>query len=107
MRKVAGPVTAVSETFSAHDLIGWPPIVVGNIGTPLYADSVEVFGVLLQNSEHSENTVLWGNAAHQWMELRPGESVVVSVSNPNLLFVRTDGGSATINWAAFAAEHLV
>lgn len=107
MRKIAGPIQAVSETFSALDLIGWPPVVVGNVGIPLDTTSVEVFGILLQNSADSDNPILWGNEDHQWMELRPGESVVVSVSNPSYLYVRTDAGNATVNWAAFAAERLV
>ena len=54
--------------------------------------------VLLQSASANTDTILFGNATTQSMELAPGSSATITVSNLNLLYVVAAAGTPTVNW---------
>lgn len=53
--------------------------------------------LLIQNDPDSTEDVLFGSSAAQYMQLVPGASVVVRVSNANLVYVKTAQNTADVN----------
>jgi hypothetical protein len=54
--------------------------------------------VLVQNDPGSANNVLIGDSAHQYVQLKPGQSVSIPCSNLSQVYVATAAGTATANW---------
>jgi hypothetical protein len=56
--------------------------------------------VLIQNDPGSTNNILIGDSTHQYLQLKPGQSLSVPCSNLSQLYVATATGTATANWIA-------
>jgi hypothetical protein len=54
--------------------------------------------VLVQNDPGSANNILIGDSAHQYVQLKAGQSVSIPCANLNQLYVATASGTATANW---------
>jgi hypothetical protein len=54
--------------------------------------------VLVQNDPGSANNLLIGDSAHQYVQLKAGQSVSIPCANLNQLYAATASGTATANW---------
>jgi hypothetical protein len=54
--------------------------------------------VLVQNDPGSAVNIRVGNASSQSVALRPGEEEVIPVNDVQEIYVKTDSGSARVNW---------
>lgn len=54
--------------------------------------------VLLQSANANTDTILFGSSTNQTMELSPGSSATITVSNLSLIYVVSSSGTPTLNW---------
>jgi hypothetical protein len=66
--------------------------------TPAGLGSQPCSAVLVQNDPGSSQNVLVGDSSHQYVVLKPGQSLTIPCSNVSQVYVATASGTATANW---------
>lgn len=54
--------------------------------------------IALQADITNTEDIFVGGATGQFVRLEPGATLSIAITNANLLFVRTEAGTATLNW---------
>jgi len=68
---------------------------------PLSTTSRHIMEVLVQNDPDGQTAVFIGDVRRQLYQLNGGGSVTVKVNDLSVVYVRTDAGTATVNYLAF------
>jgi hypothetical protein len=95
---VAAPV-AFSWFLSSDFAVGELTLSAGQTA-PVSLQPLPCVEVLVQNRSASAGKVMVGNAAAQTIELAPGNGVSLPVDDASKIYVRADGGPATVGWLA-------
>lgn len=72
-------------------------IVATTLPATLSADQA-VSEVAVQADITNTNDVFIGGPTGQTIRLEPGATLTIAITNVNLLYTRTDSGTATVNW---------
>ncbi|MHC4229424.1 MAG: hypothetical protein ACYSW0_18495 [Planctomycetota bacterium] len=92
---------AVLRTVGAYDSMITNRITVDSIaGAALAADETAILEVIVQNSPGSAVSVFVGNVTGQYIEIVAGANFTIPINDLSDVYVRTDGGTATVNWLA-------
>ena len=73
-------------------------LVATTTAAPLSTTTNAIQDVLIQNDPVNTVNVLVGNATTQNIKLVPGASASIEIDNVTKIFVKTESGTATVNY---------
>lgn len=91
---------AVTRTANAWDGLRSGTQTATITPTPLSTGHLPIMEVIVQNDPDSSVTAIVGDRRAQEFKLVAGASVTVPVCDLNLVYVRTESDTATVNWMA-------
>lgn len=94
----ANPSGLFWQAAGSHDQISPGSVTADTNATALPAQACSQ--VLVQNDPDSTINILLGNATLQPIDLVPGDTVTLNVTNLNVIYYRTPSGTATLNYLA-------
>lgn len=90
----------VQRTANAFDDMITGTIGAGFPATAIFQQQQPILEVIVQNDPGSAVNVYVGNAFAQYVVLIPGASIVLPINDLNNVYIRTNGGAATVNYIA-------
>ena len=91
---------AVQRTANAFDNMITGTRGAGFPAQALFQQQQAILEVLVQNDPGSAVNVYVGNEFGQFIVVIPGASITIPINDLNNVYVRTDGGAATVNYLA-------
>jgi hypothetical protein len=91
---------AVIRTANAWDGLRSGTQTATTTPAPLSTGHLPIMEVIVQNDPDSSVSAFVGDARNQEFQLVAGASVTVPVCDLTLVYVRTESGTATVNWLA-------
>lgn len=73
-------------------------LVATTTAAPVSSTYNVIQDILVQNDPASTVNILVGNATEQTIKLVPGASATIEIDNVTKLFVKTESGTATVNY---------